>query len=60
MFFLPHDMVSMMIDGFRSCIEAAWGKKFAIFDSGHIGIVLKQARMGDIVAVLLSQKESRF
>jgi hypothetical protein len=51
--FSPHDMLSMTIDGFRSCIQVAWGKRFAIFDGGHIGIVPKQARVGDTVAVLL-------
>ena len=53
-------MLNMMIDGFRSYIEVACGKQFAILDSEHIGIVPKQARIGDIVAVLLSQKQSPF
>jgi hypothetical protein len=51
--FSPHEMLSMTIDGFRSCIQVAWGKRFAIFDGGHIGIVPKQVSVGDIVAVLL-------
>ncbi|KAJ8129898.1 hypothetical protein O1611_g3732 [Lasiodiplodia mahajangana] len=51
--FSPHEMLSMTIEGFRSCIQVAWGKRFAIFDGGHIGIVPNQARVGDIVAILL-------
>lgn len=51
--FSPHDMLSMTIDGFRSCIQGVWGKRFAIFDGGHIGIVPKQATVGDTAAVLL-------
>lgn len=51
--FSPHHMLSMTIDGFRSCIQVSWGKRFAIFDGGYIGIVPNQARVGDIVAVLL-------
>ncbi|KAI1119469.1 heterokaryon incompatibility protein-domain-containing protein [Nemania sp. NC0429] len=51
--FSPHEMLRMTIDGFRSSIQVAWGKRFAIFDSGHIGIVPEQARVGDVVAVLL-------
>ncbi|KAI0107174.1 heterokaryon incompatibility protein-domain-containing protein [Nemania sp. FL0031] len=51
--FSPHEMLSMTVEGFSSSIQVAWGKRFAIFDSGHIGIVPKQAIVGDQVAVLL-------
>jgi hypothetical protein len=51
--FSPPDMLSMTLDGFRSCIQISWGKRLAILESGHIGIVPQHAAMGDIVAVVL-------
>ncbi|KAI8635167.1 heterokaryon incompatibility protein-domain-containing protein [Xylariaceae sp. FL1651] len=51
--FSPHEMLDMTVDGFRSCIQVAWGKRFAIFDGGYMGIIPRCARVGDVVAVLL-------
>jgi hypothetical protein len=51
--FSPPEMLSMSIDGFRATIEVCWGKRFAILDSGHIGVVQQHALIGDIVAVVL-------
>lgn len=51
--FSPHEMLSMTADGFRSCIQVVWGKRFAILNSGHIGVVPKHAANGDVLVVLL-------
>lgn len=51
--FSPPEMLSMTLDGFRSCIQVSWGKRFAILDSGHIGIVPQHALVGDMVAIVL-------
>ncbi|ERF74072.1 hypothetical protein EPUS_08120 [Endocarpon pusillum Z07020] len=51
--FSPPEMLSMTLDGFRSCIQVSWGKRFAILDSGHMGIVPQHALVGDMVAIVL-------
>lgn len=51
--FSPHKLLSMTVDGFRSCIQVAWGKRIAICEGGYVGLVPKQAEVGDTMAVLL-------
>jgi hypothetical protein len=51
--FVPHEMLSMTEAAFRSTIQVAWGKRFAILDSGHFSLVPKQAAAGDCVAIML-------
>jgi hypothetical protein len=46
-------MLSMTLDGFRAAVQVSWGKRFAILDSGHIGIVPQHAAVGDELVVLL-------
>jgi hypothetical protein len=51
--FSPHEMLGIRAEDFARCTEMVWGKRFAIFDGGHMGIVPQQANIGDSVAVLL-------
>lgn len=51
--FCPHEMLGMTVDGFRSCLQVSWGKRMAIFDSGHIGIVPQNSTVGDNVVIAL-------
>jgi hypothetical protein len=51
--FDPAEMLSMSDDGFRACIQVAWGKRFAILDTGYIGLVPAHTVIDDGAYVLL-------
>jgi hypothetical protein len=47
------EMLNMTVDGFRASLEVCWGKRLAVLDSGHIGIVHQHSIIGDMAAVVL-------
>jgi hypothetical protein len=51
--FSPMDMLNMAIEDYRSCLQISYGKRFAILDSGHIGVVPGHSKVSDSVLVAL-------
>lgn len=51
--FSPMEMLNMSAEGYRSCLLISFGKRFAILDSGHVGIIPGNARVSDAVFVAL-------
>jgi hypothetical protein len=50
--FSPENMLNMAIEDYRSCLGISYGKRFAILDSGHIGIVPGHSEVSDVVVVI--------
>jgi hypothetical protein len=46
-------MLNMSIDDYRSCLGISYGKRFAVLDSGHMGIVPGHSEDSDVVIVIL-------
>lgn len=42
----------MIVDGFGAALKVCWGKKLAILDSGHTGIVHQHSIIDDTVAIV--------
>jgi hypothetical protein len=51
--FSPMDMLNMAIEDYRSCLQISYGKRFAILESGHIGVVPGHSKVSDAVLVAL-------
>jgi hypothetical protein len=51
--FSPMDMLNMAIEDYRSCLQISYGKRFAILDSGHIGVVPGHSKVSDAVLVAM-------
>lgn len=51
--FSPAEMLNMTNNAFRSRLEVSWGKRFAVLDSGFIGIVPSESKAGDMVYVFM-------
>ncbi|KAF2260778.1 HET-domain-containing protein [Lojkania enalia] len=47
------EMLSMSHETFASCLMVSWGKRLAILDSGHIGIVPEHSALGDAAFIAL-------
>lgn len=50
--FSMFDIVGMADHSLRTALEVCWGKRLAILDSGHIGLVHQHSAIGDIVAIV--------
>jgi hypothetical protein len=51
--FFPPEILSMTEGGFRSCIQVCYGRRFAITDTGYIGLVPSRCEVADYVCILL-------
>ncbi|KAF2123036.1 heterokaryon incompatibility protein-domain-containing protein [Lophiotrema nucula] len=51
--FSPMEMLNITNEDYRSCLQISYGKRFALLDSGHIGIVPGHSIVGDSVVVVV-------
>jgi hypothetical protein len=51
--FSPMVMLNMSTEDYRSCLGISYGKRFAILDNGHMGIVPGHSEVSDVVVVIL-------
>jgi hypothetical protein len=49
--FSPMKMLNMTTEDYQSCLQISYGKRFAILDSGHMGIVPGYSEVSDAIFV---------